>query len=1031
MTDIYSFGEWLKQRRKQLKLTQREVATAVYCSIAMIKKIEADERQPSVELAQALADTLQIPTAQHDIFVEIARGERPLDHLPSSNLSISQSPISRSEATPSPPLPTGTATFLLTDVEGSTRLWEDQPEKMQTELAQHDTILHEAVEGHNGRLIKTTGDGWHAVFQSAPNAAQATLAAQHALTSQTSLKVRMALHTGTAEQRDGDYFGTALNRVARVMDAGHGGQILLTGATAVLIRNHLPDTAQLTSLGHHRLKDLAQREEIFQLTADHLPSDFPPLRSQTNNNLPTPTTPFIGRSQELTTVTTQLRQDDVRLVTLLGPGGIGKTRLAIEVARAVQTKFADGAIFVPLAAVTEPTQIPQAILQAMQLPLAGNDPPLVQVQRLLRRRHLLLVLDNFEQLMEGATMLSELLAAAPKLQLLVTSRERLNLAEEWLFPVPELDEAVALFGQTAVRVQPNFDVSVEETAVNHICQLVGGHPLAVELAASWTRFMPCTQIAAQIEQDLDFLANAPRNAPERHRSLRALFDHSWQLLTPVEQNALAKLSIFRGGFAPEQAASVAGATWPILLGLVDKSLVEARGDNRFDLHELTRQYAATKLATSGQTEVVQQAHFAAFMALAEQLNHWFTSPDAAASFRRSEREHDNYRAALRWGMAHKPIESVLELEHYLFAFWLRGGYWQEGEQWLSNASAKAPPEDSVYFCLALAQEAVLAALQGHFAKAQPKTQRAYAMARRLEEPWPLVVTLQIQGQSRPDLAEALAAYREAIAICEERLDDPRFNGFLGSLLGLQGDRLLRAGMIEEARASLSASLAHLRALGDNFWIAYPLGNLGRMALQEGDLDEAHEMISKSVPIVRNSGNRGGIADWLFRLGQVQLYRGEWAEAELNLQETLRLYEETDNSFGPPGVLSNLALLAIERGDVETAVALIQDCFTRYNKLRREVRKVNFSADFLEYSDTLDSLLHAGLVAQAQGDWQTAVACFVFFERRAGGYVMIRPLQERVTAAKVAIQANLSPDAYETAVAQAKQLTLNQLLAYFS
>ncbi|MCB8946135.1 MAG: tetratricopeptide repeat protein, partial [Ardenticatenaceae bacterium] len=549
-----------------------------------------------------------------------------------------------------------------------------------------------------------------------------------------------------------------------------------------------------------------------------------------------------------------------------------------------------------------------------------------------------------------------------------------------------------------------------------------------ELAASWTRFMPCEQIAAQIEQDLDFLAGGARNTPARHHSLRALFDHSWQLLTPAEQNALAKLSVFHGGFAPEQAAEVAGANWPILLGLVDKSLVETRDDNRFDLHELTRQYAISKLAESGQTAATQAAHFAAYEALAKQVNHWFTSPKAAASFRRSHQEQENYRAALQWGFDNEAIEAVLELMHNLFAFWLRGGYWQEGEQWLKTAVAQAPPEDSVYLCLALAQQGVFTALQGRFAEANPKTQQAYQMARRLEEPWPLVVTLQIQGQARPDKEGALAAYEEAIAICEARLDDPRFNSFLGSLLGLRGDRLVGFGMLAEAKASFEASLSHLRQLGDTFWIAYPLGNLGRMALHDGDLEKAYEMINESVSLVRQSNNRGGIADWLFRLGQVQLFRGELAEAELNLLETLRLYEESDNSFGPPGVLSNLALVAVERGDLATAVAHIQDGFTRYNKLRQEVRKVDFSSDFLEFGDTLDSFLHAGLVAYAQGDWQTAVTFFTFFEQNERGYEAIRPLRDKVEAAKVDSRDRLGDEGWATAVIQAQQQTLEDLLS---
>ncbi|MCB0037632.1 MAG: AAA family ATPase, partial [Anaerolineales bacterium] len=365
--------------------------------------------------------------------------------------------------------------------------------------------------------------------------------------------------------------------------------------------------------------------------------------------LPISATVFIGRQAELADIMTKLRQPSCRLLTLLGPGGMGKTRLALEVARQVQADFADGALFVPLAPLTDPANIAQAIAQTLRTPLASSIPPLEQVKRLLSRRELLLILDNFEQLTAGAAQLSELLTAAPNLKLLVTSRERLNLAEEWLFPVPALAEAMALFSQTAVRVKPDFDQEAEEAAVAQICQFVGGHPLAIELAASWTRVMSCSQIAAQIQQDLDFLAHAPRNAPARHQSLRALFDHSWQLLTSAEQTALAKLSVFRGGFSQEQVQIVAGATWPILLGLVDKSLVETRGDNRFDVHELVRQYTAAKLAELDQLAAAHHAHFAAYHALARHLSGWFTSRKAAESFHQSAHEHDNYRAALQWG----------------------------------------------------------------------------------------------------------------------------------------------------------------------------------------------------------------------------------------------------------------------------------------------------------------------------------------------------------------------------------------------
>lgn len=771
-------------------------------------------------------------------------------------------------------------------------------------------------------------------------------------------------------------------------------------------------------------------EDLAVINGTVLPGRSPqPQASQIGESqLPVAATQFIGRVRELATISEQLRRPEVRLVTLFGAGGIGKTRLALAAARATEEQFAEGAIFVPLVGVNDPDQIPLAIFQAMRLTLVGNDLPLLQLQRVLRHRQILLVLDNFEQLTSGAAILSQLLAAAPDLSLLVTSRERLNLAEEWLFPLPEMVEAPSLFRQAARQVKPDFVAEQEECAIRRICQLVGNHPLAVELAASWTRFMSCSQIAAHIEQDLDFLGPGPRNAPERHRSLRALFAHSWQLLSPAEQAALPRLAVFRGGFAPEQAAQVAGATWPLLLGLVDKSLVTTLGNNRFDLHELTRQYMTEFLLSSAELPAAQQAHFAAYATLARELHSWFTSRESAANFQRCNQDHENIRTALRWGLVNGAIEAVREFVHHLFVFWLRGGYWQEAEYWMRQAAANGPQEDSAYLCLALAQQGVFAALQGRFSEANPKTERAYQMARRLEEPWPLAVTLQIQGQSRRDRESALAAFTEAIAICEARLDEPRFNAFLGSLLALYGDRLMGFGMLSEAKANLEASLAHLRALGDTYYFAYPLGNLGRMALHDGELAEAYEMIQESVAITRSSGNRGGIADWLFRLGQVQLFRGNFAEAQANLEETLRLYEETDNAFGPPGVLSNLALVAMEQGDLTRARSYIQASFSRYQQLRAEVQKIDFTADFLDFGDTLDSLLHAGLVAQAAGDWRTALACFALFERNLRSYVAMQPLQAKVAAARAAIQGAVSPSDYSAALSEAQQVTLADLLS---
>jgi predicted ATPase len=816
--------------------------------------------------------------------------------------------------------------------------------------------------------------------------------------------------------------------VARLMGAGHGGQILLTSAMALLVRNHLPDTATLTNLGQHRLKDLSRSEEVFQLTAESLPGDFPALRSQKTSHLPLPGTPFVGREQDLAALAEMLRREEVRLVTLLGPGGMGKTRLALEVARSHRDDFEDGAVFVPLAAVEEEEQLPQAIAQELQAPLTGSDPVAAQLQRLLQRRHMLLVLDNFEQLVRGAAFLSQLLAAAPGIKLLVTSRERLNLAEEWLFAVPALDEAADLFTQSARRVKADFDAGAEETAVAHICRLVGGHPLAIELAASWRRFMPCAQIAARIEQDIDFLASGPRNAPERHRSMRALFDHSWALLSPQEQEALPKLSVFRGGFAAEQTGEVAGAGWPLLLGLVDKSLLQTDGDGRFDLHELTRQYAAARLEASGQVEATRQAHFASYFNFLEVMLEEYTGPRAVANLKKVAQEHENLRAALAWGIESRDPGAVLQLTHTIFHFWLADGRWREGEQWLKRAIAVTGEEETPSLSVALTHLCIFIALQGRFAEAHALGQRGYDLARRLEDPWAVMIALQLQGQAQNDADVAVAAYEEAIAICREHAGDPRYDPYLFSLLHLQGDRLLALGRRAEARASYEACLQGLRARGEENRIAYPLGNLGRMALQEGRLQEAHDLIGESVSIARKSGNRVTMGDWLYRLGQVQLYSGEYEAAEANLWQTLRIYEEVNNQFGPPTVLSNLALAALARNDVEAATALIGDSFRRFRALESSARQLEERANLLQFSDAVESLLHAGLVAHAQGAWQTALAHFAFAEADMQRYPVSRPLRNRVAATKAEIQTAVSADAYAAAVARAGDLTLDALLA---
>lgn len=852
MNAIYSFGEWIKQRRTHLRFTQRAIAEQVFCSTAMIKKIEADERQPSAELAELLAEALQVPPVYRPAFLACARGERPVDTLP--------------------------ATF----------------------------------------------DG-----------------------------------SGVGE----------------------------TDTTPLLARATLPN----------------------------------------------PATPFVGRATELADIASLLANGGCRLLTLVGSGGVGKTRLAIKAARTAQSAFADGAAFVSLAAVADPAGLAQAVAQALNTPLLGSDPPQAQLQRILRSRNLLLVLDNFEQLADAAPVLAEWLAAAPDLKRLITSRERLNLAEEWLYPVAGFGEeaAVSLFTQTARRARPGFDRSGEGAALADICRMVGGHALAVELAASWTRLMPCTEIAAQIRQDFDFLAGGPRNAPDRHRSLRALFDHSWLLLSPAEQRALARLAVFRGGFAAEQAAAVAGATWPLLLGLVDKSLVEASGAQRYDLHDLVRQYAARKLIEMGEADVARQQHFASYQALGQQLMRQTIGPHALASLLRFHQEHENFRAAHAWGLETQQSEATLAMVDSVFPFLLRGGHWQEGEQWLQAAVAQIGDAQSVQVAVGLCHLATFAALQGRYRDANPIHQRAIAMARLLGDPYALVVNLLVQGQASLEKDQAYAAFEEAIAISRAHETDWLVGHYWTELLAIYGDRLLDHGYVSEAEARYRESLARYRMLGDVNMIAYPLGNLGRLALRAGRLREAHDLISESVGYARG-GNRVALGDWLFRLGQVHLYLGELAAAQEDLITTLALYEEINNMPGQASVLACLAEVAVANGDVTSAGRYIQESLNRFHAIYASIRMIVNSKRETQSSDATESILRAALVAAAQGKhiWAVMRLCCAETIIAESGYRPTPPLAAKVAAALALLQDNLPAAEFLAAAERGRQLSLEELFTTF-
>jgi predicted ATPase/class 3 adenylate cyclase len=570
-----------------------------------------------------------------------------------------------------PELPSGTVTFLLTDIEGSTRLWELYPESMRPALVRHDALISETVHRQGGTVIRSRGEGdsLFAVFARATDAVAAAGAAQQQLQAEkwstpTPLRVRMALHTGEADLRGGDYYGSAVNRCARLRAAAHGGQVLLSGATQALVQDQLPEGISLHDLGEHRLKDLVRPERIYQLRHPDLPADFPPLKTLDTrpNNLPVQPTPLLGREGELETARGLLRQDDVRLLTLTGPGGTGKTRLGLQAAADLADEFEDGVFFIALASVSDPELVGSAIAQALGVRETGEPSFSQSLKRALREKQLLLLLDNFEQVLPAGRLVSELLASCPRLKLLVTSRAALHLRGEREFPVPPLAlpdprrlpavetllqyAAVGLFIQQALAVKPDFAVTNENApAVAEICHRLDGLPLAIELAAARVKLLSPQRMLSRLESRLNLLTGGARDLPARQQTLRGAITWSYDLLEAEEKSLFQRLAVFVGGCTLEDAEAVCSSNGDLELdvlggtgSLVDKSLLrhEERGEDeaRLTMLETIREYALERLEESGERDELRRRHAHHFLELAEAAAPRIQSADQGAWLRR-------------------------------------------------------------------------------------------------------------------------------------------------------------------------------------------------------------------------------------------------------------------------------------------------------------------------------------------------------------------------------------------------------------
>jgi predicted ATPase/class 3 adenylate cyclase len=584
-------------------------------------------------------------------------------------------------------LPSGTVTFLFTDLEGSTRLWEEHPDAMGPALARHDAIVRDAIEGYGGCVVKMRGDGFHAVFGTAHDAVDAAVAAQLALGGEAwdvtgPLRVRMGLHTCEAELRDGDYYGSAVNRAARLMATAHGGQIVLSLATSELAREA---PLELVDLGEHRLPDLARPERVFQVVHSDLRADFPALRSLDAfpSNLPLQLTGFVGREDELAEIAAAL--DSARVVTLTGIGGVGKTRAALQVAALMLGEYRDGAWFCELAPVGDPDAVVEAVATALGVVAGLGQTIDDSLFDFLRSKQLLLVLDNCEHLLDSvAGLVDRVVRACPRVTVLATSREGLALGGERILAlgslrVPNLDassdvagaaDAVRLFVERAADARSGFVLHADNAvAIVQICRRVDGIPLAIELAAARVQAMSPQEIATRLDDQFRLLRGGSRGAVERHQTLRRTIDWSYDLLSDDERLVLDRLSVFAGGASLEDAEAVIAGdaigeldVVEHLSALVRRSLVladEADGRTRYRLLETVRQYAHEHLEDSGATEARQRGHAEYYAALAERAAPYLRGPDQVAWIERLTPEIGNLRAAQGWAIDHRELDLAL------------------------------------------------------------------------------------------------------------------------------------------------------------------------------------------------------------------------------------------------------------------------------------------------------------------------------------------------------------------------------------
>ena len=899
---------------------------------------------------------------------------------------------------PHPPI--GTVSFVFTDIEGSVTLWERHPEAMRLALARHNAVLREVIGAHSGFIFKTVGDAFCAAFATASDALAAATAAQRIMQAEdwrdTPIKVRIGLHTGAAEERDGDYFGTTVNRVARVMSAAYGQQILLSTATAELLRDQLPGGLTLREMGEHRLKGLINPERLWQVVAPGLRQDFPALQSLNAipNNLPLRSTSFLGRDQDVSQVRDLL--ETTNLLTLVGPGGIGKTSLSLQVAASVLDRFKDGAWFVELAPLADAALVPSAVATALGLREEPAKPLLTTLLDFLCQRQLLIILDNCEHLVEACAHFADsVLRTSHETRILASSREPLTIGGElaWrVSPLPTPDPkaqtpilqltqfaAVRLFIERARFANASFQVTNDNApSVSQICWCLDGVPLAIELAASRVKAMRVEQIAERLGDRFRLLTGGSRTALPRQQTLRSTIDWSHSLLPEVERVMLRRLSVFSGGWTLEAAEAVCAGdgvdsaeVLDTLTRLVDKSLVildDLAVEPRYRMLETIRQYSREKLVDANEVEQIGDRHLTFFARQAEWLEPHFYCPDQFQWYAKTDAELDNFRAALEHSLSPTRVRDGMRLVIALHRYWVARVYWREANGWLKRLLSVSGSDDRS----PLRARTMCAA--GHITNYYDPTQaRSFAeeslrLARSLDYKEGIIDALWLMGRlNYPKLDGTAVPYFEESIELARAIDYVK--GAMHAYYSY-GVYKIGVGEHEAAKVLLRESIIQAERIGgDATLLGLCAGNLGLVAMLHGDFVEAKSQLDKSLALQRSAEFLAGIAELLWLQGRLALRQNDFDPALHYLKKSLALYRTYTTSMWVTRDLVYIAILHVARNEFTIAAQLVGALDARDKALASINAHLGSLASIAEYQSAVENLRARMPAAAFDAEWK--------------------------------------------------------------